>query len=155
MATAAVAALIGNLDKIFGFLGKYGPQKQTITAEYRQKLRQQLIDVVLLQVVKRLADSLPHKIQLDLRREEERQRVGQRHLPANQAAASADPFIHREVDVSTAEFLKRDDVQGRLLILGEPGAGKTNELLKVAKAMLQQALDADDAPLPIIFELSE
>jgi hypothetical protein len=69
----------------------------------------------------------------------------------------ADDVVEEEAltDESTHNLLRRDDIQGRLLILGEPGAGKTNELLALAKTLLQQAKDSADAPIPVIFELSE
>jgi NACHT domain len=165
----AIAKLTGNLDTIIGFINKYRRKKRQITDEDRQKLRQQLIEVVLRQVIKRLEDSLHHKIRLDLKHEEERQRVGRRDSPSMPNSASADPFIHREINpfdtpsaptpvvanISTAALIARDDIKGRLLILGEPGAGKTNELLVLTKALLQQAQQSVDQPIPVIFELSE
>jgi predicted NACHT family NTPase len=42
----------------------------------------------------------------------------------------------------------------RLLILGEPGAGKTTELLTLAQDLVQQAIADESAAIPIIFELS-
>jgi DNA polymerase III delta prime subunit len=45
-------------------------------------------------------------------------------------------------------------VAGRLLILGEPGAGKTTTLLKLAQELVTQAQADATAPVPIIFELS-
>lgn len=169
MIAAAVAKLTGNLDKIIGFVDKYRPKKRELTAADLERLRRDLIDVVLGQVVKRLKDSLHHKIRLDLKRQEERQRVGQRDLPNVETDDSSAPVIRREInpfatpsapmpveaEISTADLLARDDINGRLLILGEPGAGKTNELLAVAKTLLQQAKDSVDAPIPVIFELSE
>ena len=151
------------------FLGKLRPKKREITNEQRQKLRRQLIDVVLRQVVKRLEDSLHHKIRLDLKRKEERQRVGRRDMPSVDNSDPSDQFIRREFnpfdspspsapvdsDISTYDLLARDDIKGRLLILGEPGSGKTNELLAVAKALLQKAQQSTDQPIPVIFELSE
>jgi hypothetical protein len=50
-------------------------------------------------------------------------------------------------------ILKRNDIQGRLLILGEPGAGKTTELVALAYDLLAQANYAGGS-IPIIFELS-
>lgn len=250
MAVAAVAALTGNLDKIIGFFGKYRPKQGKITDEQLRKLRQQLVEAELGQVIKRLEDSLHHKIRLDLKRKDERQRVGRRDLPAIEDDASPDPFIrrtinsfaspsppqHLEEDVPTADVLTRpdayferlsliqvvtglpsvqfdqlcqamappagivpgptapqgnrasallewaqgptgpgqeklltvlrrivpddveshstDDINGRLLILGEPGSGKTNELLALAKVLLQRAKQAEECPVAVIFELS-
>ncbi|MGL5939451.1 MAG: NACHT domain-containing protein [Waterburya sp.] len=52
------------------------------------------------------------------------------------------------------EVFERDDVSRRLLILGEPGAGKTTSLLKLAADLITQAQQNQTAPIPVIFELS-
>ena len=41
-----------------------------------------------------------------------------------------------------------------LLILGEPGSGKTTTLLSLARQLLDQALESDQNRLPVIFNLS-
>jgi F0F1-type ATP synthase assembly protein I len=58
-----------------------------------------------------------------------------------------------EAETMMAVFDRRD-VAGRLLILGEPGAGKTTTLLELAQELVAQAETDDSAPVPIIFELS-
>lgn len=52
------------------------------------------------------------------------------------------------------EVFCRSDVQGKLLILGEPGAGKTTTLLTLADELLGEAIATPGTALPIIFELS-
>jgi hypothetical protein len=47
-----------------------------------------------------------------------------------------------------------ESAQRRLLILGEPGSGKTTELLKLADALAEAAKKDPEQPIPIIFELS-
>jgi len=42
----------------------------------------------------------------------------------------------------------------RLLILGEPGAGKTTTMLLLAKALLEQAKNESDSPIPVYLKLS-
>ncbi|WP_232251376.1 signal peptidase I [Oscillatoria acuminata] len=46
------------------------------------------------------------------------------------------------------------EANGRLLILGEPGSGKTTELLKLAQALGEAAENNPKEPIPFIFELS-
>ena len=43
---------------------------------------------------------------------------------------------------------------GKLLILGKPGAGKTTTLLRLARGLIEDEENDDDAPVPVIFELS-
>ncbi|MDJ0903644.1 MAG: NACHT domain-containing protein [Xenococcus sp. MO_188.B8] len=45
-------------------------------------------------------------------------------------------------------------MDGRLLILGEPGLGKTTSLLKLAAELITQAKQDSNKPIPVIFELS-
>lgn len=50
------------------------------------------------------------------------------------------------------ETFDHEDIDGRLLILGAPGSGKTTTLLKLADALLDRAKDTKK--IPYIFELS-
>jgi len=43
---------------------------------------------------------------------------------------------------------------GRLLILGDPGTGKTNLLLELAASLIRNARDDADHPIPILFSLA-
>ncbi|MEM7757606.1 MAG: NACHT domain-containing protein, partial [Cyanobacteria bacterium P01_A01_bin.40] len=52
------------------------------------------------------------------------------------------------------EVFERQDVGRRLLILGEPGAGKTTSLLKLAAELITQAEKNPTIPIPVLFELS-
>jgi DNA polymerase III delta prime subunit len=47
-----------------------------------------------------------------------------------------------------------DEAQGKLLILGSPGAGKTTTLLDLAKALIVQAEEDANMPIPVLFNLS-
>ena len=47
-----------------------------------------------------------------------------------------------------------DDAQGELLILGEPGCGKTTLLLELARDLLDRAQKDRDLPVPVVFNLS-
>lgn len=47
-----------------------------------------------------------------------------------------------------------DDVGGELLILGEPGSGKTTTLLELARGLVARAQRDSAAPMPVVFNLS-
>ncbi len=47
-----------------------------------------------------------------------------------------------------------DAADGELLILGAPGAGKTTQLLELAKDLLERAEVDEQHPMPIVFNLS-
>jgi predicted NACHT family NTPase len=56
------------------------------------------------------------------------------------------------VDTSIVEVY--DEVDGKLLILGEPGSGKTTLLLQLARTLLDRALADERHQMPVIFNLS-
>jgi serine/threonine protein kinase/DNA polymerase III delta prime subunit len=47
-----------------------------------------------------------------------------------------------------------DEMDGELLILGEPGSGKTTTLLELARDLLTEAEEDERQPLPVVFNLS-
>jgi DNA polymerase III delta prime subunit len=65
--------------------------------------------------------------------------------------------VHEEAIDSRQPILAtyaREDIQGKLLILGTPGAGKTTTLLKLAEQLVGEAIAQPKTVIPIIFELS-
>jgi NACHT domain len=52
------------------------------------------------------------------------------------------------------ETFGQDDIKGKLLILGAPGAGKTTALLSLAEQLLEGAISQPKTVIPVIFELS-
>ncbi|NER82244.1 MAG: NACHT domain-containing protein [Leptolyngbya sp. SIO1D8] len=120
----------------------------------------------------RLENSLHQLIKIDLQMEEQRQSVGQNLISKNTqpATALAHPSLNHvfqslgapetlKTELASTQnlvtVLQRQDVQGKLLILGEPGAGKTTELVKLADALLTQIKQKKQKLIPIIFELSD
>ncbi|MDZ8050156.1 MAG: NACHT domain-containing protein [Aulosira sp. ZfuVER01] len=52
------------------------------------------------------------------------------------------------------EIFERDDINGKLLILGAPGAGKTTALLGLAEQLVWGARQNPKTVIPVLFELS-
>ena len=64
--------------------------------------------------------------------------------------------ISQKIDTTQKllSLFDREDINGKLLILGEPGAGKTTELVTLANDLLTRAAENESAPVPVIFELT-
>ena len=169
---AALAVFTGNLQKIIDFVKKnFSRTKVGVDDEELLKFRKQLLDRLENDISTRQKNSLHKLIQIDLAMEEQRRQVGQSEVilaPEDQTSENNNLlnrfvriFRHRnspdtqlESTQKTAEFYDRDDIQGKLLILGEPGAGKTTELLRLTQDLIQRAIIDDNAAIPVIFELS-
>lgn len=57
-------------------------------------------------------------------------------------------------DKPIIDVFDQPDIAGKLLILGEPGSGKTTTLLELARDLIKRALDEEHAPIPVLLELS-
>jgi ABC-type amino acid transport system permease subunit/DNA polymerase III delta prime subunit len=55
---------------------------------------------------------------------------------------------------SILEVFDQEEIAGKLLILGNPGAGKTTTMLDLAKALIARAEQDADYPIPVLFNLS-
>ena len=133
----------------------------------RNKLLQFLQDDIQL----RLASSLHNLVKLDLYLEDQRQQVGKPSyelVPEDvvEPELGQDFWVNRVLRSDGTEKLvplqqtkiidvfKRSDINRKLLILGEPGSGKTTELLHLAQELTNQAIDDVRLPIPVILELS-
>lgn len=148
------------LDNLFQFFTKYRPQEKRISSERLARLRYELIAEQLKQVTTRLNTSLHNKSRVNLQYEKVRRSELEAERDDNKAILvddSLNPFTSKVSDPcsSAFELMKSKDIQGRLLILGEPSSGKTNELLVTVKQYLIQAQSSIDKSIPVIFELSE
>ncbi|MDJ0731743.1 MAG: NACHT domain-containing protein [Crocosphaera sp.] len=166
---AAITVFIGNVQKLLDFIKKnLIPAKSELSdSEIRKRLLFQLNE----DYSGRLRDSLHNLVKIDLQIEEQLERVG-RSTPELIPEDSPQPnFLNLnrvfrlfktrddsrtqlEPNQKTVEFYDRKDIGGKLLILGEPGAGKTTELLSLADDLLQKAKEDENAPVPVILELS-
>jgi hypothetical protein len=55
---------------------------------------------------------------------------------------------------SLLDVFNRPSINGRLLILGKPGSGKTPLQLELAKSLIQNAKNNPASPIPVLLELS-
>ncbi|MEB3289277.1 MAG: hypothetical protein VKI82_05145 [Leptolyngbya sp.] len=67
-----------------------------------------------------------------------------------QYAQSATQILSSEMAIT--DFFQRDGIDGRLLILGEPGMGKTHTLLAMGEHLLDRTAQA--GPIPVLVDLS-
>ncbi len=118
----------------------------------RDKNQQTLLNWIETEVNSRLKQSLHNHISILLDKEED--------------PLSVRPFWEMELKTDTRKAEKlpsgttifsvydREDIKGRLLILGEPGSGKTTTLLQLAKELLGRAQNDLNQPIPVLFNLS-
>lgn len=55
---------------------------------------------------------------------------------------------------TTIEQVYEQTRQGQLLIVGEPGSGKTTQLLQLARFLIERAIQDEQQPIPAVFNLS-
>jgi hypothetical protein len=75
------------------------------------------------------------------------------HDPWNSTVQDFKPPAHH-IPSGTSITQIYNDAGGELLILGEPGAGKTTSLLKIAQYLLTIAQNDTSSPLPVVLHLS-
>jgi predicted NACHT family NTPase len=56
--------------------------------------------------------------------------------------------------MTIAQVFDLPEVEQQLLILGEPGSGKTTTLLELTQALVERALEDINDPIPVLFNLS-
>ncbi|MDJ0693989.1 NACHT domain-containing protein [Mastigocoleus sp. MO_188.B34] len=132
--------------------------------------RPELLKAMKVDVEIRLNDSpLHHQEIIRVRTEAQQERIGRQPLTTNNSNTSfssgwlqpkrwlkifgggtskldsGEPII---------EAFNKSDIAGRLLILGEPGAGKTILLLELARDLIERAEQDPEKPIPVLFELT-
>lgn len=110
------------------------------------KQRKQLLKVVDRYVKERFKDCFHKQVKINLLLEECHEQVGRHPLP------TAEPS--EESSENLMDIFKQDDIQGKLLILGAAGSGKTIMLLTMADNLLKRAEADSTQPIPIILDLS-
>jgi GTPase SAR1 family protein len=108
------------------------------------------------EILKRLTDTLGRdRLLMDVLIEERQNWVNRSPLAANRTS-QIDGRDCGTLDANKMliETFGRDDIKGKLLILGAPGAGKTTALLSLAEQLVEGAISQPRTVIPVIFELS-
>jgi GTPase SAR1 family protein len=134
-------------------------EPEDVIANIDPTIRPRLLDAEETKVKKRLRDSLHNLLMLDLLHAEQPQEVGRNplqtlSLQTTYTITANNTTSQPQASDRVVDVLRRSDISGRLLILGQPGGGKTTTLLNLAEELLDKAKQNPSEPMPMIFELS-
>lgn len=117
------------------------------TNEYKTKIS----DAINQQIEKRLKDSLHNRVYIPSDKDEDPKQVEPYWDIEVRAAFKSKSRLSNNEDIIT--IFDRSDVEGRLLILGKPGVGKTTLLLKLAQVLISRAKEGLSKRIPILLSL--
>jgi F0F1-type ATP synthase assembly protein I len=129
-------------------------QRENTPTKIDPTIRPRILDAEASRVNKRLKDSLHNLFVLDLQHEERPESVDRKPLPTLYTISANNTTSQPQVIDKMVDVLRRKDIGGRLLILGQPGGGKTTTLLELAEELIDTAINDKNQPIPIILELS-
>ncbi|MEH2071251.1 MAG: hypothetical protein V7K47_24355 [Nostoc sp.] len=102
-------------------------------------------------VESRLEGQLHHAVRLNLHKETQPQQVRPWGMEVKVAIAQPSQLLSPETTIGQVF----DQCSGRLLILGEPGAGKTTSLLDLALELVERAENDSQQRIPVLVDLSD
>ena len=118
----------------------------------RDKTQQTLLDWVKHEVAARLDQSLHNRVSILLEKEEDPSQV----IPPwaiDVKIGTHQPF-RLPSNTTITDIYEREDIKGRLLILGAPGSGKTTTLLQLAQVLIIRVQSDINQPIPVLLNLS-
>jgi len=135
------------VKQIFNLVGLSQPEKRAD----RDESEVFLLEEVTTEVRSRLKHSLHREVAITLDKEVQLDRVR-----TYSASVKIGVQVIEQIENGTSilNVFQREDVAGRLLILGKPGAGKTTTYLELANELLEIAESDVKQPIPILFNLS-
>jgi DNA polymerase III delta prime subunit len=121
----------------------------------RNPVLAKLLGVVKQEIKERLAQSLHQAVEAELLN------LGKVLEPCQvcnpwtmEMSAQERPSQQLSSEMTIAQVFELSEVGQKLLILGEPGSGKTITLLELAQSLVEKALKDSDAPIPMLVNLS-
>ncbi|PSB23771.1 hypothetical protein [Stenomitos frigidus] len=118
----------------------------------RSRSESLLLQAVKQEVISRLDQSLHNAVFINLGKQSQPQQV-KRPWDAEIKIGSKSPQP-LPAETSILEVFDRPGIDGRLLVLGEPGAGKTTTMLDLAKGLCDRAEQDPTAFIPVLLNLS-
>ena len=117
----------------------------------RPTAERDLLAIVRQWVKSRLEGQLHHAVRLNLKKETQPQQVRPWSMEVKVAIAQPSQLLPMETTIGQVF----DQCSGRLLLLGEPGAGKTTSLLDLALELVERAEDDSQHRIPVVVDLSD
>ena len=138
---------------IFNFRGKVegGVTVHNHPIPVRPSVERNLLEAVRQLVESRLRGQLHHHVKLNLSKETQPEQVRPWGMEVKVAIAQPSQLLPPETTIAQVF----DQCSGRLLILGEPGAGKTTSLLDLALELVARAEADPQQRIPVVVDLSD
>ncbi|MBC1280882.1 NACHT domain-containing protein, partial [Nostoc sp. UCD121] len=137
---------------VFQNIFNLGRQTTPVGNPARPKNERILLAAVKEEVTARLRQSLHNAVLINLGKESQPQQV-KRPWDA-EIKIGLKPAEPLPDTTTTLEVFDSQEIAGKLLILGAPGAGKTTTQLELAQALVKRAEEQPDYPVPVLFNVS-